>query len=50
MVDCQYYKRGKCTETERPSGRIHTCELEHDTEKECNMKEEEDALPQEEIP
>ena len=27
--DKQYYKNGVCTETEKPSGRIHPCPVEH---------------------
>ena len=33
----QYYRNGNCTETEKPSGRMHPCPVEHGEE--CYIKE-----------
>jgi len=33
----QYFKNGNCTETEKPSGRIHPCPVEHGGECYLNL-------------
>lgn len=34
----QYYRQGMCTETEKPSGRIHSCPVEHGSK--CLIEED----------